>query len=121
MLGIAACRPLAPEDAVPAVLVAPDPAVQAELIAALSAMLGPAAISIAPDALTRTSLLTLERPEPGGGSERRATGRSLETPERFRLVASRDGCFLVHETGVDRVELHRATCVPEADRPAPAP
>lgn len=113
IVAAAACRPGAVREDVPALLVAPTPAARDEVAAAIASALRGTPISIAPDALTRASLLTLERREPAGPERRTATGRVLGMPERFRLVTDGSRCYLVHESGTARVELLRAECVPE--------
>lgn len=111
------CRPALPDDEVPALRVDPTPAGQAELVAAIAAELHGAPVSIAPDVLTRTSLLVLERRTPPGPEGRAATGRTLEAPERFRLMTDGRTCYLVREDQAEprgpRIDLPRTTCVPE--------
>lgn len=109
---VASCRTAVREE-VPALLVEPTPAADAELVAAIAAALGAAPVSVAPDALTRSSLLTLEHREPDGIPDRALTGRDLGRPERFRLVTDGKACILVHETGTARVTLLRSRCAPE--------
>jgi len=109
---VASCRAAVREE-VPAVLVEPTPSADAEIVAAIATALGAVPVSVAPDALTRSSLLTLEHREPERIPDRALTGRDLGRPERFRLVTDGKACILVHETGTARVTLLRSRCVPE--------
>jgi hypothetical protein len=96
----------------PAVIAEPGPASSAELRAVLAEALGPRDILIAPDALTRTSFVTL-----GSAVAQRdpiAGGRDLGVPERFDLVLTGDDCYLVHASTGRRYRLERTRCVPLA-------
>jgi len=109
---LASCRAAVRPEA-PALLVDPTPAGNAEIVAAVAAALGGAPVAVAPEALTRSSLLTFEHREPAGIPDRVLTGRDLGRPEQFRLVTDGKACYLVHETGTAHVTLLRAQCVPE--------
>lgn len=84
---------------VPARLDKPMP----ELARAVSAMLDGAPVTLADDALTRDSVLIVEK---------RLTGRDLGRPERFHLVKAGKDCVLVHERTGTRTRLASATCEP---------
>ena len=98
---------------VPAVITGPDDNSRADLKAALAASFGGLDVVIADDALTQTSLLTIERgphrtinnPSPGG--------RILADPFRFRLVKSGEDCILVDLRDDSRHVLADTSCVPE--------
>ena len=98
---------------VPAVITGPDDNSRADLKAALAASFGGLDVVIADDALTQTSLLTIERgphrtinnPSPGG--------RILADPFRFRLVRSGKDCVLVDLRDESRHVLADTSCVPE--------
>jgi hypothetical protein len=107
----AACSGQAPDKEVPAVLIAPSAEARAELAAAVSTALSSAPVTLAADALTDSSLLTIEQ-QPLRGNPA-ATGRQLGTAERFRLVTDGEQCTLVHETGGGRYVLAASTCVAE--------
>ncbi len=105
---------------VPAVIVAPTDASRAALAAAVSAALQGAPVTLADDALTRSSTLTLERPRLRDPSGLPAAGRELGAPERFHLVRRGGACVLVHERTGQAVELESTTCspsAPERERP----
>lgn len=101
----------APEDE-PAVLVEPTAETRAELLLVVMNALGTPVV-LAADALTTTSLLTIEPNPPRTLSGRPGDGRRLDRPEQFRLVVSAMGCELVRLSNGDRFELHDANCVPE--------
>jgi hypothetical protein len=67
---------------------------------------------VAADALTRDSVLTIERRTPPGPQGRAATGRTLEAPEQFRLVLRGTRCLLVRAADGREWELNEARCVP---------
>ena len=94
---LSACA--AAQTEVPARLDKPTP----ELARAVSAVLGGAPVTLAADALTRDSVLIVEKP---------LTGRDLGRPERFHLVKAGNDCVLVHERTGARTRLRSTTCVP---------
>src|SRR5262245_26379888 len=107
-LTVAACA-----TGVPARIVSPTPATRAELQGAVSDALGGTPVTLADDALTQSSLLTLEHATPDDAQGRALTGRDLGRPERFRLLKLGSGCVLVHESDGGRSVLKQATCAPE--------
>ncbi len=56
-----------------------------------------APVTLADDAFTRDSVLTVERRTPAGPQGRAATGRTLDEPVRLRLVLYGARCELVRE------------------------
>ncbi|HEY9182737.1 MAG TPA: hypothetical protein VIQ99_06025, partial [Gammaproteobacteria bacterium] len=69
-------------------------------------------ITLADDALTRDSVLTLERRTPAGTQGQAATGRTLEEPQQFRLMLRGNRCWLVRDTDGREWELRETSCVP---------
>lgn len=117
---IAACRTTAPvpyesslQGNVPAVIVNPTAASRAELRQAVSELLGGADVMLADDALTQTSILTIERRRSGTLDKPPLSGRDLGSPERFHLLLTGTGCVLVHESDEATVPLTETDCVPE--------
>ncbi|MFD1581889.1 hypothetical protein [Microbulbifer halophilus] len=102
-------------EAVPALLVSPDPSVHAVLERTVSQALNGASANLADDALTRQSNLIVERrplrslQEPGG-----LHGRKLEKPEKFRLMTDGAECWLLKSSDGSRWPLPGVRCVPEA-------
>ena len=83
----------------------PEGAGQLELAQAVSSALHGAPVTLADDALTRDSLLIIERAH--------LSGRDLDKPEHFRLVKIGKDCALVHERTGKRTTLASTTCVPK--------
>jgi hypothetical protein len=96
----------------PAVIAAPTAASRAELARVVSAAFNGQPVTLADDALTRESVLTIERRTPPGEQGRAATGRTLEAPSRLNLVLRGTRCFLVRAADGREWELNEARCVP---------
>lgn len=111
----AACSTLAAQEQ-PAVIAAHTSASRAELARVASAAFNGQPVALADDALTRESVLLLERTTPPGPQGRAATGRTLEVPARLNLVLRGARCFLVRDTDGREWELGEARCVPAATR-----
>ena len=107
----AACGTLQAQEQ-PAVIAAPTAESRAELTSVVSAAFNGQPVTLADDALTRESVLTIERRTPPGPQGRIATGRTLEAPERLNLVLRGGRCFLVREADGREWELTQARCVP---------
>jgi hypothetical protein len=73
-------------------------------------------VTLADDALTRDSVLMIERRTPPGPQGRAATGRTLEAPTRFRLVLRGERCVLVHDADRREWQLQEARCTPAGGR-----
>jgi hypothetical protein len=106
-LAVAACA-----TGVPARIVEPTAESRAELHRVVTAALGGREITLADDALTSSSILTLEHALPDNAQRRAATGREVERPEVFRLLKVGYRCVLVHDSGA-RTVLTQVSCVPE--------
>lgn len=107
------CRSLGADPGLPAVIVQPDDSSRAALQATLSEIFGGSDVRLAGDALTRSSLLTLEtgyRQIPG---TRSATGRVVSAPFSFRLVKAGEDCMLIDLRDGKRHLLADTKCRPE--------
>jgi len=102
---VAACASASAQPEVPAVIDLPSRETRAELAQAISTALDGAPVTLAGDALTRDSLLIIERAH--------LSGRDLDKPEHFRLVKIGKDCALVHERTGKRTTLASTTCVPK--------
>jgi hypothetical protein len=111
VLAPAACGTLSAQEQ-PAVIAGPTPQSRAELKSVVSAAMNGQPVTLADDALTRESVLVLQRRTPPGPQGRAATGRTLEAPERLNLVLRGARCFLVREADGREWELEQARCVP---------
>jgi hypothetical protein len=100
----------------PAVISAPTVQSRAELERIVSAAMNGQPVTLADDALTRDSVLTVERRTPPGPQGRAATGRTLDAPEQFRLVLRGTRCMLVHAGDEREWQLEQAQCVPAEAR-----
>lgn len=101
-------------DEVPAVITSPTPESREELTRVVGEALGGVPVTLADDALTRESVVVIERREPRDARGRPLSGRSLETPERFRLVLVGEQCVLVREATGERFPL-AAACARAAE------
>jgi hypothetical protein len=101
----------------PALIAQPSPQSRAELLAAVTAAFNGQPIVLADDALTRESLLIIERREPRDAEGRPVGGRTLATPEQFDLVLRDSQCELVRRSDGRRWLLTRTICVPNPTTP----
>src|ERR671936_958060 len=109
---LCACTSSLAQREVPAIIDQPTPASRAELARVVSADLTGAPVTLADDALTRDSLLIIERAHPRDASGVPLSGREFERPEHFRLVKAGEHCALVHERTGKRTTLASTTCQP---------
>jgi len=110
---ISGCQTMNAASDVPALIAAPDDASRAALRQTVSAIFGGQDVPLADNALTKSSLLLIERDPRGSLDAPPATGRVMEEPIRFRLVKSGDECVLVDLRDESRHLLPDTTCVPE--------
>jgi hypothetical protein len=101
---LSACASSFAQPDVPALIDNPTNESRAELAQAVSSALNGAPVRLADDALTRDSLLVIEKAH---------TGRDLDKPEHFRLVKTGKDCALVHERTGKRTTLASTTCLPK--------
>ena len=111
LLAPSACGTLAAQEQ-PAVIAAHTQQSRAELTRVASAAFNGQPVTLADDALTRESVLTLERSTPPGPQGRAATGRTLDAPAQLNLVLRGTRCFLVRAADGREWELNEARCVP---------
>lgn len=117
MIGVAlfvsACNTLSAANDVAAVISQPSDESRAELARVVSSALNGIRITLAEDALTRGSLLILERNPHRDLQGRRISGRNPGRPEQFRLVINGSDCILVHQSSGFRWHLKETKCAPE--------
>ena len=111
-LALAACQSLGDNGDVPARITGPTADSRAALRHAVGEMLH-TEVQLADDALTRSSVLTIERNPPRTMQNLPATGRNLESPIQFRLVKTGASCVLIDGRNEERRVLENTTCVPE--------
>jgi hypothetical protein len=107
-----ACQNLSAQGDGPAVIANPGEASRSEIQSVLSEALGERSIRIADDALTQSSILTLEGAVRGDPAREAPRGRDLGGPERFDLVLDNGRCFLVYRGSGRRWRLHETECRP---------
>jgi hypothetical protein len=108
------CASIAQPDS-PAHIVEPDAASRAELRETIARALQRSDVTLADDALTRTSTLLIERTPARDPTGQRISGRDFDEPEEFQLVLSGKRCTLVHRRTGQRHELRSTRCEPESD------
>jgi hypothetical protein len=113
LLLLAGCQAIGANDDQPAVIVQPSDASRAALKQTLSAIFGGEEITLADDALTYSSMLTLENSPPNSADSQAALGRVVTRPFSFQLIKNRHACFLVDLRVGERHFLANTTCAPE--------
>lgn len=113
LLLLAGCQAIGANADQPAVIVQPSDASRAALKQTLSAIFGGEEITLADDALTHSSMLTLENNPPNSADSQAALGRVVTRPFSFQLIKNQHGCFLVDLRVGERHFLVDTTCAPE--------
>lgn len=106
--------------AAPAAIMDSTPSGHADIEQAVTTALG-TEVLIADDALTTSSILTIERRTPRTMEGRVGTGRILDRPETFQLVLDGDQCVLVHRRTGQPYPLENARCHAAPAKPENAP
>lgn len=115
VLALSGCATPASRD-VPAVIMDPTPQSRAELSLAVQRALHSDPIPLSDDALTRTSLLPIDRMPRRDSHGRLLNGMEIgRKPEMFKLVKRGNACVLIH----DDVEQLRQTLAVTKCRAAP--
>jgi len=95
----------------PAVIAEASAGTRAELARVVSLAFDGAPVTLADDAFTHDSVLSVQRRTPAGPQGRAATGRTLDEPARLRLVLVGARCELVREADDRRFSLRDVRCV----------
>lgn len=111
-LSVAACKNVVPDADQAAVVVNPDAASRAALRETVNAALH-TEVLLADDALTDTSVLTIERKLPQSIEGSPVQGRNMEMPIQFRLVINGDDCILIDQRDMSRLVLADTLCSAE--------
>jgi hypothetical protein len=109
---LCACTSTLAQPAVPAIIDQPTTESRAELARVVSSALNGAPVTLADDALTRDSLLIIEKAHPRDANGVPLSGRDFGRPEHFRLVKIGEHCALEHERTGKRTTLASTTCEP---------
>lgn len=110
---LAACSTSDLRTDVPALLTNPSEDTRLEIEQSVSAALDGAKITVAADALTQSSVLTIEQGKNRSVERPAELGRNLGRPEHFQLMVDGPQCVLVHRrTGLHWI-LRQSECVAE--------
>lgn len=112
LLGLAACQTYNSDDDISARIVESSATSRAELQRAVNDAVG-SEVTLADDALTMGSSLTIEQKQPATMQNPRPQGRVLDMPIQFRLVRNRGHCFLIDQRDGTRLLLESTRCVAE--------
>ncbi len=109
------CQTVPPSKGEPALLTNASPKVTAELQDVISKALNGVKVTIAPDVLTKSSVLSVEKPEFRSLAGDPIMGRRMEMPEdaldQFSLGKSKSKCVLTHEKTGKTYVLKHARCM----------
>jgi hypothetical protein len=109
-LNIAGCQTVGPEHEVPARIINPDDASRAALQETVNKIMG-SNVTIANNALTTSSYLTIEnRPQPTMENPV-PMGRDYQRPVTLRLVMDDTECVLIDERNGARYLLRNTRCI----------
>ena len=106
----AGCQTVPPAKGEPALLVNASPKVTAEIQDVVSQALNGVKVTIAPDVLTTSSILAIERPEFRSPAGDPIMGRRMDMPDHFTLSKSNKKCVLTHEQTGTSYALKLARC-----------
>jgi hypothetical protein len=105
----AGCKNVVPDTDQAAVIINPDAASRAALQETVNTALH-TDVALADDALTETSILTIERKVPQSIEGSPAQGRNMEMPIQFRLVRNGSECILIDQRDLSRTVLADTVC-----------
>lgn len=108
-LAVAACSNVVPDADQPAVIVEPTDASRAALQAAVNTEVD-SVVMLADDALTDTSVLTIEQRFPQSMAGSPAQGRTMDPAVRFDLYTNGSDCVLVGSKNGSRYVLADTRC-----------
>ena len=109
VIALAGCQTLKATDDLPAWINNPDSDSRAALQAAVNEALD-TDVALADDALTKSSILTIQRNLTDSLEGQPAQGRNMDMPIQFRLVISGDDCVLVDQRDQSRRILQNTSC-----------
>lgn len=112
LVALAGCQTMADSYDKPARIVNPDDASRAALQAAVNSAFG-TKVTLADDALTDSSLLTIERSPRPTMENPNPLGRNMELPYQLLLVINGADCVLIDQRDRSRHNLANTTCEAE--------
>lgn len=112
LFALAGCQTLATDSDVAARITNSTDDSRKALQSAVNAALD-ANVTLANDALTDSSVLTIERNPPRSMENLPAQGRNMDMPMQFRLVLNDGDCVLIYTADDSRRKLADTSCVAE--------
>ena len=112
VLVLLGCQTLDADSDRPARITAPTEASRAALQDVVNSVLH-TDVRLADDALTTSSILTIELDPPGTLQNPTPVGRIMTRPIQFRLVVNTSSCILIDQRDDSRHVLRDTTCVAE--------
>ena len=113
LIMITGCQALTANSDLPALIVQPSDDSRVALQVTLSGLFGGYQVRLSDDALTESSMLSLELGSQKTLSRPSVKGRVLSKPYKFRLIKNGDNCTLVDLRDGTRHLLAYTTCIPE--------
>lgn len=113
LLIVSGCQTLTAQSDIPALITHPTDESRAALKNALAEAFHGTEVTLADNALTQTSLLTIEFGARHTIEKLPLRGRVLEKPMQFRLVKTGDDCVLIDLRDQSLHKLENTTCAPE--------
>lgn len=110
---VAGCQALTAQPDIPALITNPTEESRAALKIALSEAFHCKEVALADNALTETSLLTIESGARHMIGKVSPKGRILEKPIQFRLVKNGSECVLINLRDQSRHKLQNTACAPQ--------
>ncbi|MDP9014727.1 MAG: hypothetical protein M3O41_19115 [Pseudomonadota bacterium] len=102
---------------IPAVIVQPSADSRRELSRVIRSAFGGVPVPLADDALTSSSMLSLEHANPRNAAGQPFNGRELSRPDTFELFKRGSQCVLVRTKDGHVWRLRRVRCAPARSRP----
>jgi hypothetical protein len=112
VIGVAGCRTVVTDYDRAARIIDADDASRAALQCAVADALN-ANVTLADDALTKSSTLIIQRSPPRSIQSLPAQGRNMDVPIQFRLVSNRNDCVLIDQRDRSRYKLENTRCEAE--------
>lgn len=104
-----ACKTIEPAQAKPAVISNPSPETTAELTQLVSTIYGGRSVTLAPDVLTETNILSIQiAPHKKDGLP--VMGAIQEMPRQFQLLKHEDDCYLYDSQNDTLYPLETVQC-----------
>jgi hypothetical protein len=112
VLTLTACQTMSADQDQPALISEATDASRAALKEIVNTALH-SSVTLADDALTKSSVLTVELNPPAKIQNPNPLGRDMGRPIQFRLVLNQSACILIDQRDGSRYVLNDTTCVAE--------